>query len=233
MLNIEAIKYNYVDHLSFKFSLELDQGDSLAIIGPSGSGKSTLLNLIAGFISPSQGKIIFNDTAITNIPPSERPINMLFQEKNLFPHLTVFNNVAIGLAPNLKLDQNQHKIIMQALEKVGIESYANRLPNQLSGGQRQRIAIARVLVRKKPILLLDEPFLFLDPPLRIEMLDLIHNLQKELALITIMVTHDYNDCLRISNKVCFISAGRIVHIDETKNFAKTANSPIIKKFLGL
>jgi len=233
MLELESVSYKHADHLLFEFSFNIENSSSLAIIGPSASGKSTLLNLIAGFLYPTKGKIIFNEQDITKIPPHKRPVNMLFQEKNLFPHLSVFNNVAVGINPNLNLDKEETKIVKNALDRVGLLGCASRIPQQLSGGQKQRVAIARTIVRKKPILLLDEPFSFLDPPLRLEMLDLMYELQKENNFTMLMVTHDYNDCLRISDKICFLSSGKILHINNTKDFVKTTNSSIIKKFLGL
>jgi len=230
MLKLNQVAYQYSDKLSFEFNLELDNLDSLAIIGPSGSGKSTLLNLISGFLVASKGDILFVEEDITNFSPSNRPTNMLFQDNNLFPHLNAFNNIAIGLNSSLKIDQNQRAIAEGALDRVGLSGFGNQFPHQLSGGQKQRIALARTLVRNKPILLLDEPFSFLDPPLRIEMLDLVKSLQQERSFIMIMVTHEFSDALRICNKTCFIQNGKILHLDYTDRFAEESNIPLIKSY---
>lgn len=231
MLNIKHIGYQHKEGLSFDFNLKINNSDSLAIIGPSGSGKSTLLNLIAGFIKPNKGDIVFDKKNITNIPPKDRPINMLFQEHNLFPHLNVFDNIAIGIDPNLKISPMQKESIEYALKKVGLFGFNKRFPHQLSGGQKQRVAIARTIIRNKPILLLDEPFSFLDPPLRLEMLDLVKELQQENLFIMIMVTHDYSDALRICNKTCFIQNGSILHINDTKEFVATTKNPLIHTYI--
>ncbi len=198
MLKLSQLTYQYSTQLTFEFNLELVDSDALAIIGPSGAGKSTLLNLISGFLPSSRGEIFFAGKNITNFSPSKRPTNMLFQDNNLFPHLNALDNIAIGLNSSLKIDQSQRNLVEQALERVGLRSYGKQFPHQLSGGQKQRIALARTLARNKPILLLDEPFSFLDPPLRIEMLDLVKSLQQERSFILIMVTHDFSDALRIS-----------------------------------
>ncbi len=232
MLELKQIYYQYEDNSFFNFSLNLEHSDALAIIGPSGSGKTTLLNLISGFITPYQGNIIFDDQDITYISPNKRPINALFQENNLFLHLSVFDNIAIGISPNLKLNKIQKDMIEHALSRVGLSGLNNRFPYQLSGGQKQRVAIARTIVRNKSILLLDEPFSFLDPPLRIEMLDLVKELQQEHAFILIMVTHDYSDALRICNKTCFIDNGSILHINKTNKFASTTKNPLIHTYIA-
>lgn len=216
------------------FSFKLNSGDSLGIIGPSGSGKSTLLNLLAGFIKPTSGSI-FNDMVdYTNKAPRERPITMLFQEHNLFDHLNIFQNIAIGINPSLNLNKEEIDEVNRALDRVGLGGFNKRYTSQLSGGQKQRIAIARSLVRKTSILILDEPFSYLDPPFRIEMLDLVKELQKERKFTLLMVTHDFNDCLRICNKSAFIDHGKIVHFDSTKSFANNiADKPKIKTYLAI
>lgn len=230
MLRLNKVSHNYMDRAPFEFNLQLNKSDSLAIIGPSGAGKSTLLNLISGFTTPTDGKILFAGEDITNLAPNMRPVNVLFQDNNLFLHLNAFDNIAIGLSSNLKINKTQNNIVEQALERVGLSGFNKRFPHQLSGGQKQRIALARTLVRKKEILLLDEPFSFLDPPLRIEMLDLVKSLQKEYSFITIMVTHEYNDALRICNKSCFLQNGKIVYINQTDKFIAESTISAIKAY---
>ncbi len=220
------------DLMSFDFSIKLDKGESVAIIGPSGSGKSTLLNLIAGFILPSGGTLTFENKDISQDHSGKRPLNMLFQEHNVFNHLNVFDNVALGISPGLKLSKLDRELIEHALEKVGLDGFNVRFPYQLSGGQKQRLAIARALIRNKPILLLDEAFTSLDPPLRMEMLDLIKTLQEEHDLIMLMVTHNYKEALYLCNKICFIDNGKILHINSAKEFASSAKQQVIKTYIS-
>lgn len=230
MLRLNQLSHNYMDRPPFEFNLQLDKSDSLAVIGPSGAGKTTLLNLISGFSTATSGQIFFSGEDITYLPPNMRPVNILFQDNNLFLHLNAFDNIAIGLSPNLKINSAQNEIVEQALERVGLSGFNKRFPHQLSGGQKQRIALARTLVRKKEILLLDEPFSFLDPPLRIEMLDLVKSLQNENSFITIMVTHEYNDALRICNKSCFLQNGKIIYLNQTDKFIAESIIPAIKAY---
>jgi thiamine transport system ATP-binding protein len=226
VLELDEIIFNYGENNNFScnYSLKLEKQDSLGIIGPSGAGKSALLSLVAGFMKPKSGVIKIDSNEVTNFPPSKRPVTMLFQEHNLFSHLNVYQNVAIGINPSLILRDEELDIVSESLDRVGLKSFNKRYIYQLSGGQKQRVAIARSLVRKTPILLLDEPFSFLDPPLKIEMLDLVKGLQKEQKFTLIMVTHDFNDCLRICNKSAFLDHGKILRFDLTKTFQKSGKT---------
>ena len=232
MLELKNIKFSFGEIQNFDFSLELENGDSLAIVGPSGSGKTTLLHLIAGFIIPKSGVIKLDNIDYTHTIPSKRPVNMLFQEHNLFSHLKISENIALGINPGLKLKDIEKDKVSNSLERVGLKGFENRFPHQLSGGQRQRVAIARILVRKRPILLLDEPFSFLDPRLREEMLDLIAELHSENRFIMIMVTHDINDGFKVCNKSCYLDGGRIELLCKTKDFIKQAKQMEIRAFLN-
>lgn len=232
MLELEQLSFEYNDINSFEFNLAIGNSDSLAIMGPSGSGKTTLLNLIAGFIKPTKGKIIFKKKKITALEPSDRPISMLFQENNLFPHLNIFDNIAVGINPSLNLKKAQKEIVELTLEKMNLQGFARRYPHQLSGGQKQRVAIARIIIRNKPILLLDEPFTSLDYPLRIEILQLIKSLQQEHSLALIMVTHDFKEAKMLCNKSCFLQDGKILHFNNTEKFIETAKDPIIKSYIS-
>lgn len=194
------------DALPMTFDLQVAAGERIAIIGPSGAGKSTLFNLIAGFVLPTQGNIWLNGENHTRSAPYERPVSMLFQENNLFPHLTVQQNLALGLKTSLKLTALEQDQIERVADAVGLTSFLSRLPNSLSGGQKQRVALARCLLRDKPILLLDEPFSALDPELRMDMLNLIDELCHSKNLTLLLVTHQPSeltgkvDCmLRIEN----------------------------------
>ena len=197
------------DTLPMTFDLQVAAGERIAIIGPSGAGKSTLLNLIAGFVLPTQGNIWLNGKNHTRSAPYERPVSMLFQENNLFPHLTVQQNLVLGLKTSLKLTALEQDQIEQVADAVGLTSFLSRLPNSLSGGQKQRVALARCLLRDKPILLLDEPFSALDPELRMDMLNLIDELCHSKNLTLLLVTHQPSELTGKVDRMLRIENGRI------------------------
>ncbi|MCH2078453.1 MAG: ATP-binding cassette domain-containing protein [Rhodobacteraceae bacterium] len=177
-----------------------------AVLGPSGEGKSTLLSLVAGFISPEQGAVRWQGTDLTPQRPGERPVSIVFQDSNLFPHLTVTQNVGMGLSPNLRLSQAQSAQLAAVLDQVGLADYGDRKPGALSGGQRARAALARVLLRERPILLLDEAFSALGPALKAEMFDLMEEtLPPETILL--MVTHDPDEAARM-DQIIVVSGGQ-------------------------
>lgn len=197
------------DTLPMTFDLQVVAGERIAIVGPSGAGKSTLLNLIAGFVLPTQGNIWLNGENHTRSAPYERPVSMLFQENNLFPHLTVQQNLALGLKTSLKLTALEQDQIDRVADAVGLTSFLSRLPNSLSGGQKQRVALARCLLRDKPILLLDEPFSALDPELRLDMLNLIDELCHSKNLTLLLVTHQPSELMGKVDRMLRIENGRI------------------------
>lgn len=197
------------DALPMTFDLQVVAGERIAIVGPSGAGKSTLLNLIAGFVLPTRGEIWLNGENHTQSAPYERPVSMLFQENNLFPHLTVQQNLALGLKTSLKLTALEQDQIERVADAVGLTSFLSRLPNSLSGGQKQRVALARCLLRDKPILLLDEPFSALDPKLRMEMLNLIDELCHSKNLTLLLVTHQPSELTGKVDRMLRIENGRI------------------------
>lgn len=208
MLRLIDVTWLY-EHLPMRFTLAAERGEQIAILGPSGAGKSTLLNLIAGFITPASGTIFLGDEDHTRTPPARRPVSMLFQENNLFTHLTVRQNIALGLHPGLKLNAAQREKLNEIAATMGLESLLERLPDQLSGGQRQRVALARCLVREQPLLLLDEPFSALDPALRQEMLALVQNVCRRQQLTLLMVSHSVEDAARIAERALVVAEGRI------------------------
>ena len=197
------------DAMPMTFDLQVAAGERIAIVGPSGAGKSTLLNLIAGFVLPTRGEVWLNGENHTQSAPYERPVSMLFQENNLFPHLTVQQNLALGLKTSLKLTALEQDQIEQVADAVGLTSFLSRLPNSLSGGQKQRVALARCLLRDKPILLLDEPFSALDPELRMEMLNLIDELCHSKNLTLLLVTHQPSELTGKVDRMLRIENGRI------------------------
>lgn len=208
MLKLTDITWLY-HHLPMRFSLTVERGEQVAILGPSGAGKSTLLNLIAGFLTPASGLLTLDGVDHTTTPPSRRPVSMLFQENNLFSHLTVAQNIGLGLNPGLKLNAAQQKKMHAIAHQMGIDNLMARLPGELSGGQRQRVALARCLVREQPILLLDEPFSALDPALRQEMLTLVSSSCQQQKMTLLMVSHSVEDAARIATRSVVVADGRI------------------------
>lgn len=219
MLTLTNLTYLY-NHLPMRFSLSMQAGERLAILGPSGAGKSTLLSLIAGFLQINSGELRLSGEDHSHTPPARRPVSMLFQENNLFPHLTVAQNIGLGLHPGLKLSQGHKQTLQQIAQRVGLETYLQRLPGQLSGGQRQRAALARCLVRQQPILLLDEPFSALDPALRKEMLQLVDEVCRERQITLLMVSHSIEDAARIAPRSVLIVDGRVYWDGSTEMLLK-------------
>lgn len=208
MLKLIDITWLY-HHLPMRFTLSVSRGEQVAILGPSGAGKSTLLNLIAGFLAPASGTMMIEGEDHTTTPPSRRPVSMLFQENNLFSHLSVQQNIGLGLNPGLKLNALQREKMHHIARQMGLDSLLERLPGELSGGQRQRVALARCLVREQPILLLDEPFSALDPALRQEMLTLVAEVCRDKQLTLLMVSHSVEDAARIAPRSIVVADGRI------------------------
>jgi thiamine transport system ATP-binding protein len=208
MLTVEDVVIRQDDFL-LRGTFALQTGAVVAVIGPSGGGKSTLLNVIAGFFDPAAGRVLWAGKDITNLPPAQRPVAMLFQDNNLFPHLTVAQNVGLGIRPDLRLDQDDRLRVTQALTRVGLEGFETRKPAALSGGQQGRVALARVLVQRRPLILLDEPFAALGPALKAEMLDLVAELAAETGATLLIVTHDPADARRIASQVILVAEGLV------------------------
>ncbi|MDQ7070542.1 MAG: thiamine ABC transporter ATP-binding protein [Rhodobacterales bacterium] len=206
MLTLENLELRQ-DGFALTADITLENRDIVAVIGPSGAGKSTLLNIVAGFTSPDAGKVIWDGVDITANRPAKRPIAMLFQDNNLFGHLTVGQNVALGVRPDMRLNSAQKDRVEQALKRVGLADMGARKPAQLSGGQQSRVALARVLVQRKPLMLLDEPFAALGPALRHEMLDLVAELAGEIGATVLLVSHDPADARRIAKRTILVAQG--------------------------
>ena len=229
---LDKVAFSHPGGALMLFDLSVDAGEILAVMGPSGSGKSTLLSLIAGFETPAAGRILIGGADVTDLPPARRPVSMIFQENNLFAHLDVAANVGLGRSPSLRLTREDCEHVSEALTSVGLADKAGRLPRELSGGERQRVALARVLVRNRPVLLLDEAFASLGPALRDQMLDLLNDLQAKTRMTVVMVTHDPQDALRISGRTAFIEEGQVREVGDTAAIFSQARSDALRRYLG-
>lgn len=211
MLTLENLRLT-MDDFTLTANWSVDAGTRLAIIGPSGAGKSTLLMAIAGFVPIAAGQITWTgqDGAgqdIVALAPGDRPLSILFQDQNLFPHLTVTQNLGLGLSPRLALSPQQQDQIATALARVGLAGMGARKPGALSGGQQGRVALARALLRSRPILLLDEPFAALGPALKAEMLDLVADVATAAGATVLLVTHDPADAKRFADQTVLVANG--------------------------
>lgn len=230
MLSLEKVILRQ-DAFHLSADLQIRTGARVAVIGPSGAGKSSLLSAIAGFYAPVSGHIRWQREEIGHLPPGKRPLSVLFQDGNLFPHLSVAQNLGLGLSPDLRLTPQDHDRIAEALERVGLPGYGSRMPSQLSGGEQSRVALARVLLRARPLLLLDEPFAALGPALKDQMLDLVAGLTQAAGTTLLMVTHDPQDALRICPQTVLVAEGRAHPPEGTGAFL--ADPPeVLQHYLG-
>lgn len=234
IINLQDITVSYdgkIDILK-KLNIDIEKGKLVSLLGPSGCGKTTTLRVIAGFIQPNSGKFTFDKDDYTNIPVHKRNFGLVFQSYALFPHLTVFDNVAFGLKIK-KMDKKEiKKAVEKILEIVDLHGFGSRYPKELSGGQRQRVALARALVVKPKLLLLDEPLSNLDAKLRLKMRAEIRKLQQKLGITTVFVTHDQEECFSISDKVAVMNSGIIEQYDTPENIYTNPASEFVARFVG-
>ncbi|RNB90672.1 ABC transporter ATP-binding protein [Brevibacillus fluminis] len=221
-------KFKAVD----KINLEVKKGEFLTILGPSGSGKTSLLKLIAGFEEVSAGSIYLNHQDITGKKPYERDIGMLFQNYALFPHMTIADNIAYPLRLRKVNKQEIRERVQKILDLVHLSEYGNRFPAQLSGGQQQRVALARAIVFNPPLLLLDEPLGALDKNLREKMQLEIKHIQEKIGITTISVTHDQEEALTMSDRVCVMNKGRIEQIATPQQLYQRPVNKFVAEFIG-
>jgi thiamine transport system ATP-binding protein len=228
-----------LDHVAFSygeatmsFDVAIEASAITAVMGPSGSGKSTLLNLIAGFETPQAGRILIGGMDVTSLEPATRPVSMVFQENNLFAHLTVQQNVGLGRSPALRLAAEDREAVAGALDRTGLAGKEKRLPRELSGGERQRVALARVLVRDRPVLLLDEPFAALGPALRDDMLDLVQGVHDERKMTVVLVTHRPEDARRVAQRMIFLDNGTVAATGETEFFFGPDGPAAFRHYIG-
>ncbi|SIS64177.1 thiamine ABC transporter ATP-binding protein [Phaeovulum vinaykumarii] len=207
MLRLEEVKIRQGDW-QLAADLSLAPGARMAVLGPSGAGKSTLLGAVAGFVPLAAGRILWEGRDLAPLEPGARPLSILFQDQNLFAHLSVAQNLGLGISPALRLTRADHARIDRALERVGLAGMGARKPHALSGGQQGRVALARALLRARPMLLLDEPFAALGPALKSEMLDLVAEIAAESGSLVLLVTHDPADALRFAPHALVVAEGR-------------------------
>lgn len=215
-----------------RFSLNVEQGELVSLLGPSGCGKTTTLRSVAGFIQPDAGQILINGRDYTRLPPNQRDIGLVFQSYALFPHLTVFNNVAFGLRMRRIPKGEVYSRVANALRMVGLEAFADRRPSQLSGGQQQRVALARATVIEPQVLLLDEPLSNLDAGLRVEMRQEIRRLQQQLGITTLYVTHDQVEAMSISDRVVVMNQGEIEQMGKPERIYAAPETVFVADFMG-
>ena len=215
-----------------RFDCAVGKGQIVAVTGASGSGKSTLLNVVAGFETPDAGSVEILGEDVAGRDPVERPVSVIFQEHNLFSHLDAGTNIGLGIDPSLKLGVKERAKIAAALGRVGLDGFGKRLPPTLSGGERQRVALARALVRRKPILLLDEPFAALDPGMRSGMSNLLLDLHRQENNTILIITHHPDDVRALADSVLFLDEGRIILHEPTAQFLDHTNIPAVARFLG-
>lgn len=232
-INIEDVVKRYGDQTVINgLSIDIKPGELFTLLGPSGCGKTTLLRMIIGFNSIEGGAIKIDDKVVNNIPISKRNMGMVFQNYAIFPHMNVKDNIGFGLK-NKKLDKSEiESRIADILKVVQIEDFKNRMPDKLSGGQQQRVALARAIVIHPKVLLMDEPLSNLDAKLRIEMRNAIKNIQQQVGITTVYVTHDQEEALAISDRIAVMNKGVIQQVGKPKELYERPSNLFVSKFIG-
>lgn len=233
MIRLQGITKSFGDHVIIpSVDLEINDGEFLTLLGPSGCGKTTLLRMIAGLEQPTSGKIFLDDKDVTNLPPYKRDVNMVFQHYALFPHMTVEENIHFGLKmKNIPLEEAQERV-QKVLHLTQLEELRYRRPQQMSGGQQQRVAIARALVNNPKVLLLDEPLGALDFQLRKKLQLELRNLQYELGLTFVYVTHDQEEALTMSDRIVVMNKGMIEQDDTPNEIYHQPKTKFVANFIG-
>ncbi|WP_211279726.1 ABC transporter ATP-binding protein [Bifidobacterium hapali] len=230
MLELKNITKSFGDtHVLNGISLTLDKGQIMSILGPSGGGKTTLLNIILGITDPTSGQIIYDGEDLTQVPMEKRGFNIVFQDYALFPNLTAYQNITYGLRNNPGISSEAE--IKELISLLGLEEHLNKRIDELSGGQKQRVALARTLVMKPKLLLLDEPLSALDGVIKESIKAKIKQIVEQYKLTTIMVTHDPEEACTMSDKVLIINHGKIAQYDTPENIIEHPASDFVKKFI--
>src|SRR3954451_3563135 len=213
-------------------TLEIAEGEFFSLLGPSGCGKTTTLRMIAGFETPDAGRVVLRGTDVTTVPANRRPVNMVFQQYALFPHMSIYDNLAFGLRVK-RVPRAEHAArIGELLHMVSLEGYEKRRPRQLSGGQQQRVALARALVNRPAALLLDEPLGALDVKLRKQMQLELKRIQNELGTTFVYVTHDQDEALAMSDRIAVMNKGRVEQIGEPREIYEHPKTAFVADFIG-
>jgi len=232
-VRIEGVTKKFGDFVAVNnISLDIYEREFFSLLGASGCGKTTLLRMLAGFEVPTQGRILLDGEDMSNVPPYQRPVNMMFQSYALFPHMTVEQNIGFGLKQDGVPKQEISKRVQDMIDLVQLEGFGSRKPDQLSGGQRQRVALARALVKKPKILLLDEPLGALDKKLREETQFELMNIQEELGITFVIVTHDQEEAMTVSSRIAIMDGGEVVQVATPHDIYESPNSRQVAEFIG-
>jgi putrescine transport system ATP-binding protein len=233
LVRFESVTKRFADTVAVDaLSLDVYAGEFFALLGPSGCGKSTLLRMLAGFEAPDSGRVLLAEDNIAGVPPYRRPVNMMFQSYALFPHLTVFNNIAFGLKQERLPKDAIASRVSDMLRMVRLETLAGRKPHQLSGGERQRVALARSLAKQPKVLLLDEPLAALDKKLREETQFELMDLQSRLGMTFVIVTHDQEEAMTVAHRMAVMNRGRIAQVGTPAEIYEQPNSRWVAGFVG-
>lgn len=233
ILELKGLTKHFDDFVAVdSVNIDVEEGEFISILGPSGCGKTTLLRIIAGFLEESKGEINIQGKSMKGVSPENRPVNIVFQSLALFPMMNVYENVAFGLKRQKLSKDDIKKRVLKMLSRVGLDGYENKKINELSGGQKQRVAIARSLVMKPSILLLDEPLSALDRKLREHMKVELKELQKEIGTTFIYITHDQSEALVMSDRVAVMNRGRVEQLDTPHNLYNNPQTAFVAGFVG-
>ncbi len=233
LVRFEAVTKRYAGALAVEgLNLDIFEGEFFALLGPSGCGKTTLLRMLAGFETPDEGRILLGSEDIVGTPPYRRPVNMMFQSYALFPHLTVFNNIAFGLKQDRLPKTEIAERVAEMLRLVRLDGLGGRKPHQLSGGERQRVALARSLAKRPKVLLLDEPLAALDKKLREETQFELMELQSRLGTTFVIVTHDQEEAMTVAHRMAVMNRGRVAQVGTPAQIYEQPNSRWVAEFVG-
>jgi spermidine/putrescine transport system ATP-binding protein len=233
LLEIRNVVKRFNDYTAVDgVTLSVESGEFFTLLGPSGCGKTTLLRMLAGFESPDSGQILLDGQDLANVPPEKRPVHTVFQNYALFPHMTVWDNIAFPLKMSGWTEDKMKAQVEELLEDVHLTEFSQRYPHEMSGGQRQRVAIARALVDRPRVLLLDEPLSALDAKLREQMQIELINLQKEVGITFIYVTHDQGEALALSHRIAVMNHGKVAQLDIPENIYSMPSSRFVADFIG-